>query len=51
MFSFPLTSRNNRKVLIKKYSAEITKNTAEKYFGKKNATGKIIRLGRNGFYY
>jgi putative ABC transport system permease protein len=44
MFSFPLISGNPEKALTEKYSAVLTKNTAEKYFGNENAIDKTIHL-------
>jgi putative ABC transport system permease protein len=44
MFSFSLISGNAAKALADRYSAVITKETAEKYFGSENAIGKTIHL-------
>ncbi|MGD8777466.1 MAG: ABC transporter permease [Ignavibacteria bacterium] len=44
MFSFPLISGNVDNALSERYSAVLTKNTVEKYFGDKNAIGETIRL-------
>ena len=49
MFSFPLISGNAIKALSDKFSAVITKSTAQKYFGRKNAMGETIKVGGTEF--
>ena len=49
MFSFPLISGNANKVLAEKYSAVITREISEKYFGNLDAVGKTIHVGNTDF--
>jgi putative ABC transport system permease protein len=49
MFSFPLISGIPRKALADRYCAVLTKSTAKKYFGSKNAIGNTIQIGGTDF--
>ena len=49
MFSFPLISGSANKALTGKYSAVITRDIAEKYFGNPDVVGKTIKIGGTDF--
>ena len=49
MFSFPLISGSASKALTGKYSAVITRDIAEKYFGNPDVVGKAIKIGGTDF--
>jgi putative ABC transport system permease protein len=49
MFSFPLISGDASKALAGRYGAVLTRNTAQKYFGRKDAIGETIRVGSTDF--
>jgi len=49
MFSYPLIAGNSEKALTNKYTAVLTKNTAKKYFGNKNAIGENIHFNGMDF--
>jgi putative ABC transport system permease protein len=49
MFSFPLISGSARTALTERYSAVITKDINEKYFGNEKAIGKTIQIGGTDF--
>jgi putative ABC transport system permease protein len=45
LFSFPLKIGDPKSALAEPYSIVISAKTAEKYFGKENPVGKILKLG------
>ncbi len=49
IFSFPLISGDANKALADRYSAVITKDIAERYFGSLDAVGKTIQIGGTDF--
>ena len=49
MFSFPLISGNPTKALAERFTAVITKEAAQKYFGNKNPIGETIEIGGTDF--
>jgi putative ABC transport system permease protein len=49
MFSFPLISGDAAKALASRYNAVLTKDIAQKYFGRRDPLGEIIRVGGTDF--
>jgi putative ABC transport system permease protein len=49
IFSFPLISGDASKALAGRYSAVITRNSAQKFFGSSDAIGGTIRVGNTDF--
>lgn len=51
VFSFSLVRGNPKKVLVDPYSLVLTKTVAEKYFGKEDPIGKIIKMNNNASFH
>jgi len=51
VFTFPLKAGSAESALTDPYSAVITEDAAEKYFGRTNAVGEVLSIRINGRFY
>lgn len=51
IFTLPMIEGNTRSALQQPYTAVITRSTAEKYFGREEALGKMLMLGNDTALY
>ncbi len=50
IFTFPIISGSSKNTLLTEFTAVITRETAEKYFGEENPVGKVMKINDRDSY-